>query len=274
MALKQMGINDNPINKNIDFMLLNKYFDTNKTPQIDNENKTFKIVGIVQKPDEYYKSVNAYRAQAFIHKESNIPIKTVGTYKGTINLKSENNKYDFIDKMKKELNIGSKNLYENYEVSTAQMIKQMANFQSRNILNMIILVIVSIITTYNIFNIILADMINQIGMMRAIGISKKKIKRMFKVSSCIYILVGTIIGMAVGSILSYVGVRVVYGYSSRLYIEPLSIIFSFTVSTIAVFTSNFVAVRKAMKMSIIDSIRNSDKYKRKAKKNNNEVNRK
>lgn len=108
-------------------------------------------------------------------------------------------------------------------------------------------------------------MINQIGIMRAIGISNKKIKKMFRISSCIYILLGTIIGMVIGSIFSYFGGFIVYGRSSRLVIEPLSIILSFAVSIIAVSISNFIAVKRAMKMSIIDSIRNSDKYKRKAK---------
>ena len=92
----------------------------------------------------------------------------------------------------------------------------------------------------------------QIGLMRSIGISKKKINSMFVVSSLIYIVLGTVIGILFGIILSYIGVRLVYGYSAILTIGIPSIIYSFVVSTVSVSVSSFIVVRKAMKISIID----------------------
>lgn len=263
-ALEQMGL-DETLNKNINFMILNKDLDKNGISQIDSKNKTFKIVGIVEKPDKYYESINGFKAQAFTYVETKLPIKIETTYKGNIYLKSEQNISNFVQKMIKELDTDWYHICENIEVLQAEGMKQGNKTNNRSIINTIILVVVSIVTTYNIFNIVLSDMINQIGIMRAIGISNKKIKKMFRISSCIYILLGTIIGMVIGSIFSYFGGFIVYGRSSRLVIEPLSIIFSFAVSIIAVSISNFIAVKTAMKMSIIDSIRNSDKYKRKAK---------
>ncbi|CEO27998.1 ABC transporter permease [Paraclostridium sordellii] len=271
-ALNQMGIK-NSLNKNMDFMLLNKYLDDKVISQIDSTNKSFKVVGIVKKPDKYYESINGFKTQAFIYKGSNLPIKTEDTYKGTIYLKSENDMSSFVQSMIKKLNIDWGHIYENIELLQAKSSNQANKINIRSIINSVILVIVSIVTTYNIFNIILADMINQIGMMRAIGMSKRKIKKMFRVSSTIYIILGTLLGIVAGCIFSYIGVFVVYGYSSKIVIEPLSIILSFTVSIIAVSISNFITVRKSIKISIIDSIRNSDKYKRKSKNINNKIKR-
>jgi putative ABC transport system permease protein len=271
-ALEQMSIN-NSLNKNIDFMLLNNYLDDKEISQIDSTNKSFKIVGLVQKPDKYYETINGFKTQAFIYKGSNLPIKTEDTYKGTIYLKSENDMSNFVQSMIEKLNIDWDHIYENIELLQAKSSNQANKINIRSIINSIILVIVSIVTTYNIFNIILGDMINQIGMMRAIGMSKRKIKKMFRISSAIYIILGTLLGMVAGCIFSYIGVWVVYGYSSKIVIEPLSIILSFTVSIIAVSISNFITVRKAIKISIIDSIRNSDKYKRKSRNNHNKVKR-
>ncbi|WP_258171504.1 ABC transporter permease [Paraclostridium sordellii] len=271
-ALNQMGIK-NSLNKNMDFMLLNKYLDDKEIAQIDSTNKSFKVVGIVKKPDKYYESINGFKTQAFIYKGSNLPIKTEDTYKGTIYLKSENDMSSFVQSMIKKLNIDWGHIYENIELLQAKSSNQANKINIRSIINSVILVIVSIVTTYNIFNIILADMINQIGMIRAIGMYKRKIKKMFRISSAIYIILGTLLGIVAGCIFSYIGVFVVYGYSSKIVIEPLSIILSFTVSIIAVSISNFITVRKSIKISIIDSIRNSDKYKKKSKNVNNKVKR-
>lgn len=266
-ATEQMGIKD-PLNKDIDLMLLNKYFDEKKVPQIDSANKTFKIVGLVEKPDKYYKSINGFKAQAFIYKETKLPItKTEDTYKGTLYLRSEKDKSEFVTKMRKKLDMDYNNLDENVEVLQAENLKMGMKYSTSNIGNSILLIIVSSLVIYNIFNIILADMTNQIGMMRAIGMSNKKIKRMFKISNLIYIIVGTLIGIIAGIVFSYIGVRIVYGYSSILSIERPSIIYSFLVSIIAVSFASFIVVRKSLKMSIIDSISNSDKYERKSKKN-------
>ncbi len=269
-AAKQMGIS-NPLNKNIDLMLMNRYVDNNGSNQIDSENKTFKIVGVLEKPDRYYSStsnsIGGIRTQAFVYKEAKFPIKTKETYKGTIYLKSEKNTSKFLSKMEKEQGLSWDYLNENTEVNTAKMLKNMSVNNMENIKRIILLVIVSSLVIYNIFNIILQDMIIQVGLMRAIGMSKKKIKLIFVELSAMYIVLGTVIGILFGIIISYMGVRLVYGYSSTLTIRALSIIYSFVVSTISVSISSFMVTRKAMKMSIIDSIKSSEKYEKKSKRN-------
>jgi len=266
-AIQQMGIKD-PLNKDINLMLLNKYLDKNNIPQIDSGNKKFKIVGLLHKPDKYYKALNGFKSQAFITEKSKLPIsKLENTCKGNLYLHHEENKSEFLKKMQKELNIHDYNLYYNVEVIQAESYKSATKQSVKNIQNLIILIIVSSLVIYNIFNIILTDMTNQIGMLRAIGMSNKSIKRMFKISSLIYIIVGTLIGILFGTIFSYIGIRIVYGYSSILSVEKESILYSFLVSIIAVTILNFIIVRKSLRMSIIDAINKNDKYEKKSRTN-------
>lgn len=267
-AASQMGIS-NPLNKSIDLMLLNNYLDDNGINQIVSVNKTFKIVGMIEKPDKYYATSsygNTYRA--FVHKDSKLPIKVNDTYVGTIYLKSEKNVSQFITKMTKKLDTNTFELHENAEVNLAKSHKEISKYSRENIVNSVLLVVVSTIVIYNVFNIIFQDMTSQIGLMRSIGMSNKKVKRMLIIMSFIYIILGTLIGIVFGMIFSYVGLRVVYGYSSMLTIQKLSIICSFVVSIISVSLSSFIVIKKSRKMPIIEAIRASEKYEKKSKNHN------
>ncbi|MCC0687015.1 ABC transporter permease [Clostridioides sp. ES-S-0056-01] len=267
-ATNQMGISA-PLNKSIDLMLLNKYLDDNGINQIDSANKTFKIVGLIEKPAKYY-DTSSYGSifRAFVYNDSKLPIKVNDTYTGTIYLKSEKNVSQFITKMTKKLDTNLSKLHENGEVDLAKHQRQTSKFSKENIINSVLLVFVSTIVIYNIFNIIFQDMTSQIGLMRSIGMSNKKVKSMLITMGFIYIILGTLIGIVFGMIFSYVGLRVVYGYSSVLTIQISSIICSFVVSIISVSLSSFIVIKKSMKMSIIEAIMTSEKYERKSKNKN------
>lgn len=267
-AASQMGIS-NPLNKNIDLMLLNNYMDDNEINSIDSANKTFKIVGLVEKSEKYY-DISKYDCtfRAFVNSDFKMPIKSRDTYTGTIYLKSEKDISQFVTKMIKQIDTNIFNLHENAEVDLAKSHKSISKYSIENSINSILLVVVSTIVIYNIFNIIFQDMTNQVGLMRSIGMPKKKVKNMFIIMSFIYIILGTLIGIIFGIIFSYVGLRVVYGYSSMLTIQMPSIISSFAVSIISVSLSSFIVIRKAMKMPIIEAIRVSDRYRKKSNKKN------
>lgn len=188
-AIRQMGIKD-PLNKEIDLMLLNKYLDKDNIPQIDSGNKIFKIVGLIQKPEKYYKELNGFKCQAFIPETTKLPISaTENTYKGNLYLHDKENDSAFLYKMYKKLNIKDYNLFYNIEVFQAEVFKTTTKYGRKNIENLIILIIVASLVIYNIYNIILGGMINQIGMLRAVGMSNRDIRRMFRVSSLIYIVI-------------------------------------------------------------------------------------
>lgn len=270
-ATRQMGIS-NPLNKNIDLMLLNKYIDDNEINHMDSANKTFKVVGVIEKLDKYYdKSRYSITLRAFVYKDSNLPIKIKDTYNGTIYLKSEKNIPQFITKMTKKIDTNVFNLHENGEVDLAKNQRQNSKFSKENIINSVLLVSVSTIVIYNIFNIIFQDMTSQIGIMKSIGMSNKKVRNMLIIMSFIYIILGTLVGIVFGMIFSYVGLRVVYGYSSMLTIQISSVICSFAVSIISVFISSFIVIKKFRKMSIIEAIRSSDKYEKKSKNDNKKI---
>ncbi|WP_235701572.1 FtsX-like permease family protein, partial [Clostridioides difficile] len=148
-----------------------------------------------------------------------MPIKIKDTYNGTIYLKSEKNIPQFITKMTKKIDTKVFNLHENGEVDLAKNQRQNSKFSKENIINSVLLVIVSTIVIYNIFNIIFQDMTSQIGLMKSIGMSNKKVRNMLIIMSFIYIILGTLVGIVFGMIFSYVGLRVVYGYSSMLIIQ-------------------------------------------------------
>lgn len=267
-AASQMGIS-NSLNKNIDLMLLNNYMDDNEINSIDSANKTFKIVGLVEKSEKYY-DISKYDCtfRAFVNSDFKMPIKSRDTYTGTIYLKSEKDIPQFVTKMIKQIDTNIFNLHENAEVDLAKSHKSISKYSIENSINSILLVVVSTIVIYNIFNIIFQDMTNQVGLVRSIGMPKKKVKNMFIIMSFIYIILGTLIGIIFGIIFSYVGLRVVYGYSSMLTIQMPSIISSFAVSIISVSLSSFIVIRKAMKMPIIEAIRVSDRYRKKSNKKN------
>ncbi len=63
-----------------------------------------------------------------------------------------------------------------------------------------LLVSVSTIVIYNIFNIIFQDMTSQIGIMKSIGMSNKKVRNMLIIMSFIYIILGTLVGIVFGMI--------------------------------------------------------------------------
>ncbi len=54
----QMGISD-PLNKNVDLLLMNKYINDKGSNKIDSVNKKFKIVGVLEKPDRYYSALSS-----------------------------------------------------------------------------------------------------------------------------------------------------------------------------------------------------------------------
>ena len=53
---------------------------------------------------------------------------------------------------------------------------------------------------YNIFNMILIEMTKEIGMLRAIGLSKRRVKYLLLIQGLIVLVLGIIIGFAIGSL--------------------------------------------------------------------------
>lgn len=259
-AIKQMGLN-NPLNKKIELLLINKYLDSDKNNKIISKNESFKIVGLIEKPQKYYslKSnlIGGAKEQVYVYDGDDYLLEKSNNYKGVIFLKDEKKINKFLSDKQKELNINDDYLHENYDVIAAKSLKNNALYSVDNFKKIIILAIISCIVIYNIFNIILEDIIKDIGILRAIGMSKLEIIFMFINMSIIYIFIGTIIGVTVGIAISYIGVRITYGYNTILTINRESIIYSFMVAIVAVIISILSIIKKANKISIIEEIKNN-----------------
>lgn len=259
-AIKQMGLN-NPLNKKIELLLINKYLDSDKNNEIISKNESFKIVGLIEKPQKYYSlksnSIGGAKEQVYVYDGDDYLLEKSNNYKGVIFLKDEKKINKFLSDKQKELNINDDYLHKNYDVIAAKSLKNNALYSVDNLKKIIILAIISCIVIYNIFNIILEDIIKDIGILRAIGMSKLEIIFMFINMSIIYIFIGTIIGVTVGIAISYIGVRITYGYNTILTINRESIIYSFMVAIFAVIISILSIIKKANKISIIEEIKNN-----------------
>ena len=155
------------------------------------------------------------------------------------------NEYDFM------LNVQLSNALDDYEMSKNTKF-------SRN--NKLIPMISAALVIYNIFNIILIDMTNQIGILRAIGMKKRNVRLMILIQSLIVLILGLVIGFGVGYIVSSIGINNIYGNSESLYISKESITEPLILAVITVLISSIFSTYKASKISPMDAIRttNSD----------------
>ncbi|WP_346962554.1 FtsX-like permease family protein [Clostridium sp.] len=118
--------------------------------------------------------------------------------------------------------------------------------------------IVAVVSVINLINIMKMNVITrnkEIGMMRAIGLGEDEVKGMIKIEGFLYGLTASIVGSALGSLLTYfIHKKVV---TSTTWEFPIITIMVISIVTIIVTTlSSTVSSRQLFKTSIIDSIRN------------------
>ncbi|EPZ53351.1 ftsX-like permease family protein [[Clostridium] sordellii ATCC 9714] len=117
----------------------------------------------------------------------------------------------------------------------------------------------------NIFSIVLIDITKQIGILRAIGLSKSKVRLMILIESVVVLILGLLLGFLLGVVSSYLGFYVIYKKFVHLYISKVSILEPMIMAIIAVLISSLVPIYKSGKISPIDAIRSSDKVNKRQK---------
>ena len=146
--------------------------------------------------------------------------------------------------------------------------------------NIVVVVIVIIIFTSvfvirNSFDISITEKIRQYGMLRSIGATKKQIKKtVFKEASIlgwIAIPLGVLLGLLATYILiilsNYlIGSQFIEGLLLEFHFSLPAIIVSIILGIITIYLSAISSARKAAKVSPIDSIRNSEEFKKEEKK--------
>ncbi|MGL5652444.1 MAG: ABC transporter permease [Paraclostridium sp.] len=272
-ALKEMGLSDD-LNQEIDFKIVKYYVDKNNENQIFSKDKKFKLVGIVKKPDAYYEDSSSYASEneyygvkAFTKdniNESILPNNLV-THGGTLYLNSSRpdigKAYEIINKYGSNesnfmVNVSLTQVLDDYSMS-----KGTTYTMKRKLYPMLAATLV----ICNIFSIVLIDMTKQIGILRAIGLSKKKVRFMIVIESISVLALGLIFGFLIGMLASYAGFYIIYGRFVNLYISKASIYEPMLMATLAVFISSLVPIYKSGKISPVEAIRSSDKFNKKQK---------
>ncbi|GAA0106224.1 ABC transporter permease [Paraclostridium sordellii] len=272
-ALKEMNLSDD-LNQEIDFKIVKYYVDENNENQIFSKDKKFKLVGIVKKPDGYYGNSDGYTneneyygVKAFTKDSSNEAIlpNNLVTHRGTLNLNTSKPDFGKVNKMINKYGLDQSNFMPNVSLTQVlekyEMSKDTLYTQRQKLYPMLAATLV----ICNIFSIVLIDMTKQIGILRAIGLPKSKVRLMILIESIVVLILGLLIGFLLGVVASYLGFYVIYKKFVSLYISKVSILEPMIMAIIAVLISSLVPIYKSGKISPIDAIRSSDKINKRQK---------
>lgn len=266
-ALEAMGLDDK-LNQNINFNIQKEYKDKSGENKIFTRSYSFKLVGIISKPKAYYEEYEYHQLKAFTYyqegKDNFIPLDLV-KYGGTLSFSSKepqmNKMYEIMGKyglneIDFRANDGLIQTLNSYNT------KEVTKF---DINNKLLPMFTAVLVIYNIFNMVLVDMTNQIGTLKAIGASKKHIRTIILTQSLLVLVIGIISGLLLGIILSYIGLAMIYKDIISLYISKTSVLQPIIMATVTVLLASIVPIYKSGRISPIEAIRKNDKSKSKQK---------
>ena len=275
--------------------------DDNSESLIDTETKTFKIVGIIERPAtnvEYY-SAPGYSFITCIDNSvsGNVDVYARLTKDG---LKNISGTMANILGVNQELFAKIYNQEDYTDEEYAEFEKQIANSYIIDINKYLveletdpissssvsglgtvagiiigIIVFTSVFCIKNSFDISITEKIKQYGMLRSVGATKKQIKRNVFYEATILGLIGIPLGILLGFLASYILVIVSNYFLTDMLTEGLKLEFVFSLTAVLVaiatgiltiYLSAFKSARRASKVSPIDSIRNSANIKINPKK--------
>ncbi len=268
---------------------------------IETESKTYKIVGIIERPAS---SVEGYSAPGYTfitYLDDNNINGLVDVY---VKLKSKDVKraYEVTadilginPQIFKKYYEGNFSIYDDIEEYTTELNKAKYQWDVNKyliiletnpigdsairglgivvVIVMVIIIFTSVFCIKNSFDISITEKTKQYGMLRSIGATKKQIKKNVFYEASILGIIGIPLGILSGLLASFILVIVSnYYLSSSL---SLNIEFAFSIwaiviacilGIVTIYLSALKSAKKASKVSLIDSIRNSANIKIKAKK--------
>lgn len=271
---------------------------------INTTEKTYKIVGIIERPAS---NIESYQAPGYtfitcvnekdIKNKADVYCKyTKNGSKNYANVTAnilgvnENTYNKFISKnysSEEEANSLAKEVADNakykYNLNTYLITLENNPFDQNAVGNFgilvaivcVIIVVTSVFCIKNSFDISITEKIKQYGMLRSIGATKKQIRKNVFFEATILGLIGIPLGLFAGMLASYILVIVTNLFLTDMLTEGLklvlsyswiAIIFAILLGFITIYFSALRSAFKASKVSPIDSIRNSSNIKIKAKK--------
>lgn len=285
---KLLGKNDtkNILNKNIS--VLNKIeYKLDGIRKIYSKKGNFKVVGIVSKVDSYYNLKDA-KIDSFIGSNKSIIPEKFITYSTIYNIRgiNETNIDQKFSDIRKKYNPSTDNTIDIRQDTQSGMasneyldsaLRLYGDFQQENQKELKILVaITSALTIFNFFNIIISKLINQIGYLRVVGMSNKKITRFYLIQMLILFVIGSIIGFITSMVFARysMGVFVTFNLFNisnfskvKLIISPFIVFKSLLITLFTLLISISLPIIKSLKKYPMDLINKSDKVKYKTTKN-------
>ncbi|GIM31071.1 ABC transporter permease [Paraclostridium bifermentans] len=258
-ALKEMGLSDY-LGQSIDFNIIKNYIDENNQNQIYSKEKSFKLVGILKKPDGFYDENLYYKVKAFTkytENQSILPKKLI-SHSGVLKFITS---IDMADKVIAKYKLDDENFMINVQLNEAIQNYEMCRGENIKLTNKLIPMVAATLVIYNIFNIILIDMTRQIGMLRSIGMTKKNVRCMICIQSFLVLIIGLAVGFLLGTLASYLGLRSIYNEPISVYISKGSIIEPLSMAVISVAISSIFTIYKCGKISPIEAIRSNNSSK-------------
>ena len=251
---------------------LNKKVGDSISFKVDNEEKTYKISGFY-KP-QMQTSTSEYNSYGFL---DNGKLKSNANYNVFINLKEDKNIRNIGKSLGKDLSLKDNQIQFNEPVLNAMM--QVSNNAICKTMKGILMIVIPIIilctvaVIYNSFNISVTERIKQFGILRSIGASPSKIRRIVFKEAIIMCLIAIPLGIVLGHLGLYTVVEIILRTQSKslgmvdvnlfkINFYPKVILISSTLGFITVFLSVIIPAKMASKISPIDAIRDSSKFKK------------
>ena len=299
---KRVSFDGSELNQNDSYQKLDE--DEAGESIIDTTSKTYKIVGIIERPATNIESYSAPGYTFITYLEENKISGVVDVY-ARFSKDGAKNSYETIAnilgvdaKLFKKVNSQERASNEELEEYLSQMDK--AKYTDINVnsylialetnpisnsgiggLGIVVVIVIGIILFTSIFciknsfDISITEKIKQYGMLRSIGATKKQIKRNVFYEATILGLIGIPLGILLGFIASYMLIIISNYYLSGTFAEGLKLVFVFSwvavlvaiiLGIVTIYFSAFKSARRASKTSPIDSIRNSANIKINSKK--------
>jgi len=270
---------------------------------INAKEKTYKIVGIIERPASNIESYSApgYTFITFLNSENNVGKSDVYCkytkegLKDNIDVtasilevnkesfrKLEKSDFDSEEDFNKVTDDVSKAKYE-YNINSYLIDLETNPLSSSDVggLGVVvaivcgIIVFTSIFCIKNSFDISIAEKTKQYGMLKSVGATKKQIRKNVLFEATILGLIGIPLGLILGMIASsilivisnlFIGDRLARNLKLVLKFSWVAFAVSIVLGIVTIYLSALRSARKASKISPIESIRNSSEIKIKAKK--------
>ena len=248
---------------------LNKKLGDEIKVKIGNEEVIYKISG-------FYKSRSPRindkcEAYGFLDKDN---LKTNESYNVFVNFNDTKNIRNLGKELGSNLNLNKEEVVFNDGLLYAMM--ESGNSTTNKMLKEIIFIVFSIViisavtVIYNSFNISVAERVKQFGILRSIGASPGKIRRIVLKEGFVMCLISIPLGIILGYVGIYVVTKILIKYQSygtdfdlfNISFYPQVILISAILGFITVFLSVISPAISASKISPMDAIRNSGKFKK------------